>query len=98
VSPVILEEYVTVLQRPKFNLNPSRVNFLLDLIDANSVLVEPEFRVSASPHDADNRFLECAEAAGARYLVTGNKRHFPTSWKNTEIVNARELRRRLALA
>ena len=35
--------------------------------------------------------VECAEAANAGYLVTGNKRHFPVRWKKTEILNAREL-------
>lgn len=39
---------------------------------------------------SDNRFLECAEAAGAQYPVTGNKRHFPGNWKGTQVVNGRE--------
>ena len=34
-------------------------------------------RLAISPHQPDNRFLECAEAALATYLVTGNSRHFP---------------------
>jgi predicted nucleic acid-binding protein len=42
-------------------------------------------------HPADDRFLECADVARADYLVTGNKRHFPKSWRQTLIVNAREL-------
>ncbi len=43
-------------------------------------------------HDPDdNRFLECAEAARADYLVTGNTRHVPRHWRGTEVVNAREL-------
>jgi predicted nucleic acid-binding protein len=41
--------------------------------------------------DADNRFLECAGAAEAEFLVTGNKRHFPKRWKKTRVVNARGL-------
>jgi predicted nucleic acid-binding protein len=41
-------------------------------------------------HEPDNRFLECAELAGAEFLVTGNKRHFPIDWKPSKIVNARE--------
>ncbi len=48
-------------------------------------------KVSISPDPADNRFLECAEAAQADYLVTGNKRHFPERWGKTVVVNAREL-------
>ena len=43
-----------------------------------------------STHEPDNRFLECAEAAAADFLVTGNTRHFPKSWKTTKIVNARQ--------
>jgi hypothetical protein len=31
------------------------------------------------------------EEAGADYLVTDNKRHFPKRWKLTAVVNAREL-------
>jgi predicted nucleic acid-binding protein len=49
-------------------------------------------RELTATHDpADNRFLECAEALKADYLVTGNKRHFPTEWRQTQVVNAWEL-------
>jgi predicted nucleic acid-binding protein len=39
---------------------------------------------------ADNILVECAEAARADYLVTGNQRHFPKFWKNTKIISSRE--------
>ena len=39
----------------------------------------------------DNMFLECAETAHADYLITGNKRHFPSVWRSTKIVNARDV-------
>ena len=61
------------------------------LVHRASVLVKPAHMVSKSTDDTDNRFLECAEAAGADFLVTGNKRHFPRRWEKTQIVNAREL-------
>jgi len=35
-------------------------------------------------------FLECADAARADYLVTGNQKHFPKFWKNTKIITPRE--------
>lgn len=47
--------------------------------------------VTACRDDPDNRFIECAEAAGTEFLVTGNKKHFPRRWKTTRVVNAREL-------
>jgi predicted nucleic acid-binding protein len=39
---------------------------------------------------ADNKFIECADAARADYLITGNQRHFPKFWKSTKVINARE--------
>jgi predicted nucleic acid-binding protein len=38
----------------------------------------------------DNKFLECADAARADYLVTGNQRHFPRFWKQTKVITSRE--------
>jgi predicted nucleic acid-binding protein len=38
----------------------------------------------------DHVFLECADKAGADYLITGNSRHFPKFWKKTKIITARE--------
>jgi predicted nucleic acid-binding protein len=38
----------------------------------------------------DNIFVECADAARADYLVTGNQRHFPKFWKNTKIISSTE--------
>jgi predicted nucleic acid-binding protein len=46
--------------------------------------------VLAASDPDDNRFLECAEAARAHYLVTGNIRHFPEVWEETRIVTPRE--------
>lgn len=33
---------------------------------------------------------ECADAALADYLVTGNQRHFPRFWKKTKVITSRE--------
>lgn len=51
----------------------------------------PTLILSVSPDPDDNRFLECAEAARADYLVTENRRHFPAKYRNTVVVNARQL-------
>jgi uncharacterized protein len=77
VSPVILEEYAKVLHRPKFDLSEQVITGLMRKITEAAVLVHPTRRLSASPDESDNRFLECAREAAAQYLVTGNKRHFP---------------------
>ena len=91
VSAAILDEYGLVLRRPAFRLPQSSIDEFLLYLRTEAILVAPCVGVTASPHESDNRFLECAEAAGADFLVTGNKRHFPKNWKETKIVNAREL-------
>jgi putative PIN family toxin of toxin-antitoxin system len=88
----ILSEYETVLRRPKFSrLPPELIDKLIELIRGLAIIIVPFERLAVSPDEDDNRFLECAEAADAHYLVTGNKRHFPHRWKRTTIINAREL-------
>jgi putative PIN family toxin of toxin-antitoxin system len=91
VSEVILDEYAGVLGRSKFGLGAKRVARSMQLIRGSARLVSPKHELNVTPHSADNRFLECADVARADYLVTGNKRHFPKTWRQTLVVNAREL-------
>jgi len=91
VSEAILGEYASVLRRPKFRLKPRSVSHSLLLLRAAARVVAPYGQIDVARDPGDNRFLECAEAAKADYLVTGNKRHFPKQWRQTLIVNAREL-------
>ena len=91
VSEPILQEYERVLRYPRLKFKAKEVARFLARLRRGSVVVRPTRTVSASPDQADNRFLECAEAARADFLVTGNKKHFPKRWKTTEVVNAREL-------
>jgi predicted nucleic acid-binding protein len=55
-----------------------------------ATIVVPTETLAVSPHEADNRFLECAEAAQADFLTADNKRHPPAGWKGARLVNARE--------
>jgi putative PIN family toxin of toxin-antitoxin system len=89
VSAPILAEYELVFRRPRFALDPKLVDRSLARINEVAILVKPRKALSISPDEPDNRFLECAEEAGADYLVT-NKRHFPGRWKTTTVVTARE--------
>jgi putative PIN family toxin of toxin-antitoxin system len=90
VSEPILFEYKSVLSRPKFRFSPAEIAESLALIRQNSNLVVPTAILAVSPDERDNRFLECAECAGAAFLVTGNRRHYPPIWKTTRIVSTRE--------
>ena len=90
-SDVILEEYEEVLRRPKFRRPPAVVSALMKAVRAVAERVEPTAGLAISKDDADNRFLECAEAAHADYIVTGNTQHFPAAWGRTRVVTARQL-------
>lgn len=91
VSKEILEEYDGVLRRPKFGLDPRMVARSLRLLRSKARVVRPQKKLNVARDPDDNRFLECAHRARAHYLVTGNKRHFPKAWRQTLVVNAREL-------
>lgn len=91
VTEKILAEYECVLRRPKFAITSRQVTRSICLLRAAAQIVNPLREIKAARDPDDNCFLECAEASRADYLVTGNKRHFPRSWRQTLVVNAREL-------
>lgn len=91
VSPAVLAEYKEVLNRPRLKLTPKRIAGALAAIRKTSLLVKPTREVTAIKADeSDNRLLECAEAAAADYLVTGNTRHFPKAFRGTAVVTPKQ--------
>ena len=87
VSEAVLAEYKEVLNRPRLKLSPQRIARSLSVIRKTSLLVKPTRTVTLIKDDEpDNRLLECAHAAGAEYLVTGNTRHFPKTFEATTIL------------
>jgi putative PIN family toxin of toxin-antitoxin system len=90
VSRPILLEYAEVLARPELRIRKGLRLQLLQLIKNHGHTVSPDRRLEVTTDPADNIFLECADAARADYLVTGNQKHFPKFWKNTKVVTSRE--------
>lgn len=90
VSRPILEEYSEVFTRPELRIRKSLRQQLLQLIKNHSYTVVPRRRLEVTHDPDDNRFLECADAARADYLVTGNQKHFPRFWKKTKVITPRE--------
>jgi len=90
VSRPILEEYGDVLARPELRIRKGLRLQLLQLLKNRSYTVAPTRRIEVASDPDDNIFLECADAAGADYLITGNQRHFPRFWKKTKIITSRE--------
>lgn len=90
VSAPILEEYAEVLSRPELGIRKELRRQLLQLIRNRSHLVAPSRRLEVTSDPDDNIFIECADAARADYLITGNQKHFPAFWKSTKIITSRE--------
>jgi putative PIN family toxin of toxin-antitoxin system len=90
VSNAILTEYRDVLSRPEFQIRKGLRQQLLDLLRKRAHLVNPLRAIEVANDPDDNMFVECADAARADYLVTGNLGHFPRFWKNTKVVASRE--------
>ena len=75
VSNEILEEYQEILEQ---QITPTVAENIVLLIinQANTVLVDPHFRMGIITTDPDdNKFVDCAFAAGADYLVSEDS-HF----------------------
>jgi putative PIN family toxin of toxin-antitoxin system len=90
VSPEILAEYRIVLARPALKITKGRQQQLLQLVRNRAHVVHPRYKLEVTSDPEDNKFLECADAARADYLITGNQRHFPRFWKNTKVITSRE--------
>jgi len=90
VSGEIYAEYEEVIRRARFKRSESEIEAALRAIREQGLWVRPSQRVHACSDPDDDIFLECAQAAAADYLVTGNLKHFPDIWAGTRIITARE--------
>lgn len=90
VTEPIMEEYAAVLARPELKIRKSLRLQFIQLIKNHTYSVTPSRLPQVTIDPDDNIFLECADAARADYLVTGNQRHFPRFWKKTKIIHSRE--------
>jgi len=90
ISTPVLEEYAEVLTRPELSIRKGLRLQLLQLIRNRGHLVTPSRHIEVTSDPDDNIFLECALAAKAHYLVTGNTDHFPKKrWKYTSVITPR---------
>jgi predicted nucleic acid-binding protein len=83
-SPAMLDEYADVLG--------DRPDFVAEIIEACHVC-HPLVELSVIRHEPDNRFLECALASDAEYLVTVNtaRGHFDRdSYNSVRVVTPGE--------
>jgi uncharacterized protein len=90
LSAPIFEEYQTVLSRPEFRIRKGLRRQLLQFIKTKAYWVTPARHLRVAGDPDDDMFVQCADAARADYLITGNIRHFPRYWKGTKVITSRE--------
>lgn len=73
VSKEILEEYKQVLSRPKFKLTPEIINQWWFVLDTVTRVVEVTNVVDFPRDRKDAKFLACALATDADFLLTGDR-------------------------
>lgn len=85
----ILDEIRDVLQRPKFGLSPEQALTLIEALHDLCEVVQPGRRVRAIKADpADNAILECASAAGAEVIVSGDSHLLELShWRGIRVLS-----------
>jgi putative PIN family toxin of toxin-antitoxin system len=90
ISAAVFAEYEEVLARFRFGDEGGLAKEALDGIRRIAVWVKVSGTVTPCSDPDDDVFLQCAMAAKADYLVTGNLRHFPRTFESTRIVTPRE--------
>lgn len=90
VTEAVMAEYREVAQRPKFATRAVCFERMIACFEKLAEVVKPGPATEAATDPDDNRLLECADGAAARWLITGNLRHFPGQHRGTHIVNARQ--------
>ncbi len=73
-SEKILHELSLSLSYPKLAFPQSLKSDILEFVIAYSDIYEPEEHLSITPDPDDNKLIECALTAGAKYVITGDKR------------------------
>jgi putative PIN family toxin of toxin-antitoxin system len=91
LSSEILQEYEQVLSRQKLSIDRDRRNHLLGLIKELTSLVEVNLDIEFPRDRKDTKFLACAMAAKADFLITGD-RDFSEAQQliETKIISAKE--------
>ena len=72
-SPAILAELLGKLAASKFGFAPAKLESAERDVREIARVVEPDIELSVLADEPDNRILECAVAAGASAIVTGDR-------------------------
>lgn len=98
ISLPILDEVRDVLQRPKFGFSPEQALTIAEEIHELCYIVAPGEHIDVIEADPDdNKILECALAADAQLIVSGDSHLLDLSqWQNIQIISPATFASRIA--
>lgn len=89
LSAEVFDEYERVISRTRFRIPKLYREAVLKRLKSVAQWVEPQESVRVASDSDDNRFLDCAVAGRVDFLVTGNRRHFPKTFRGIRVVSPR---------
>jgi putative PIN family toxin of toxin-antitoxin system len=91
-SPALVRELKRVLNYPKLGLTEDDIAPFIADIFSHALVVSPTRKLEIIVDDPDdNRVIECALEAGARWIVSGDKHLLEVSeYEEIRIVNVRK--------
>ena len=73
----IIFEYIDVLSREEFGFNSETINDMVDYFKHDGEFINPEYIKTRFSDETDKKFYEVYKTSMAKYLITGNIKHFP---------------------
>jgi putative PIN family toxin of toxin-antitoxin system len=98
LSRDILDELREVLGRVRFKLDPEKVAYFIQALEELATIVAPKQAVHPECRDrADAIILDCALAASAQYIVSGDQDLLTLDpWRGIPILNAADYLREVS--
>ncbi|MBI5195918.1 MAG: putative toxin-antitoxin system toxin component, PIN family [Nitrospirae bacterium] len=88
-SEEILNELNCALSYPKLDFPQKLQTYILEFVLAHSNIYKTEKHLKIATDPGDNKFLECAVSANAKFIITGDKKLLSIKqFKNVKITNA----------
>ena len=92
ITKEILNEIEDVIGRPKFHMGKDEIEYYIKSIEEIGRKIIPRNQVKKGSRDkTDNKYIECAIAANADYIITGDIHLLEIrEYSNIKIVNPKE--------
>jgi uncharacterized protein len=88
VSREIIQEYLQVLAYPKFQLTESEIEYLLhkEILPWFETIRIPEGKPFVLADPSDDKFIWCAQAASASWIISGDDHLLTIEYPNIAII------------